>query len=205
MSDSGRNVGDVQNLFRFHRGDGSEKTRKFYNTWAESYEEDVKLLKYQGPEHLVDFLKDNFSGDPKELQVLDVACGSGLVAKLMSGLGFRVFVGVDCSEGMLEQAAQTGLYRDLKLALLGPEPLPAQTGGFICVAKGNHCGAAEEEYQRSLEREVQLMEEEGLWSRVSFRQVDRYMLDPWEDEETYISGSFYFYKKSSSPQIKPLN
>lgn len=30
------------------------------------------------------------------------------------------------------------------------------------MAKGNHSGAAEEEYQRSLDREVQLMEEEDL-------------------------------------------
>lgn len=46
----------------------------------------------------------------------------------MFDLGFRHFVGVDGSEGMLEKAEKTGLYQDLKLVLLGPQPLPVQTG-----------------------------------------------------------------------------
>jgi len=46
----------------------------------------------------------------------------------MVELGFKHFVGVDGSQGMLDQAAKTGLYKELKLALLGTEPLPARTG-----------------------------------------------------------------------------
>lgn len=46
-------------------------------------------------------------------------------------LGFRRFVGVDGSKGMLEQAAETGLYQELKQAMLGAEPLPAQTGIIV--------------------------------------------------------------------------
>lgn len=46
----------------------------------------------------------------------------------MIELGFRLFVGVDGSKGMLEQAANTCLYQDLRLALLGRQPLPAQPG-----------------------------------------------------------------------------
>lgn len=46
----------------------------------------------------------------------------------MFELGFRHFVGVDGSEGMLQIAEKTGLYQDLKLVLLGPQPLPVQTG-----------------------------------------------------------------------------
>lgn len=42
--------------------------------------------------------------------------------------GFRDFVGVDGSEGMLLEAEKTGLYRKLELAILGPETLPAATG-----------------------------------------------------------------------------
>uniref|UniRef100_A0A3Q3GM25 Methyltransferase-like protein 27 n=1 Tax=Labrus bergylta TaxID=56723 RepID=A0A3Q3GM25_9LABR len=51
----------------------------------------------------------------------------------MSELGFRNFVGVDGSKGMLDLAAQSGLYQDLRLALLGTDPLPAQTGAFDLV------------------------------------------------------------------------
>ncbi len=46
----------------------------------------------------------------------------------MVEVGFRHFVGVDGSKGMLQQAAKTGLYQDLRLAVLGLEPLPAQSG-----------------------------------------------------------------------------
>lgn len=42
--------------------------------------------------------------------------------------GFRDFVGVDGSEGMLLEAEKTGLYSKLELAILGPETLPAATG-----------------------------------------------------------------------------
>ncbi|KAL3980118.1 calcium homeostasis modulator protein 2 [Sarotherodon galilaeus] len=51
----------------------------------------------------------------------------------MFDLGFRHFVGVDGSEGMLEKAEKTGLYQDLKLVLLGPQPLPVQTDVFDVV------------------------------------------------------------------------
>lgn len=46
----------------------------------------------------------------------------------MLELGFKHFVGVDGSQGMLDQAAKTGIYEELRLALLGAEPLPAKIG-----------------------------------------------------------------------------
>lgn len=49
----------------------------------------------------------------------------------MAELGFRHFVGVDGSKGMLELAANTGFYQDLRLALLGTQPLPAQAGTLL--------------------------------------------------------------------------
>lgn len=48
-------------------------------------------------------------------------------------LGFRRFVGVDGSKGMLEQAAKSGVYQELKLAMLGTQPLPAQTGIIVII------------------------------------------------------------------------
>lgn len=58
----------------------------------------------------------------------------------MFDLGFRHFVGVDGSKGMLECAAKTGLYQELRLALLGQQPLPAQAGkpALSCVAHWTH-------------------------------------------------------------------
>ena len=42
------------------------------------------MLNYRAPSLAVDFLDANFPGAREEVQVLDVACGSGLVAKLVS-------------------------------------------------------------------------------------------------------------------------
>ncbi|XP_062279061.1 methyltransferase-like protein 27 [Scomber scombrus] len=91
------------------------------------------MMSYNAPQLAVDFLNAHFLPSREDALVLDVACGSGLVAKLMSELGFKLFVGVDGSKGMLEQAGVTGLYQDLRLALLGKQPLPAQPGRFDVV------------------------------------------------------------------------
>ncbi|KAM4735583.1 methyltransferase-like protein 27 [Anableps anableps] len=234
--DRRRNLVEVRNLLQSCNGFNSEQTRKFYDNNAEMYEQDfVGTLEYQAPHALVDFLLAHFSGDHSNAQVLDVACGSGLVAKLMVGQGFKNFVGVDCSEQMLEEAAKTELYQDLQRALLGTEPLPVQTnkfdlvilvgglgvgfvpvsvvrelcdaakpGGLICLMRGNHSSSDEKEFGTNLERELQLMEDEGLWSRVAVKHVERYMLDPQgktnkqEEDRVYITGSLYIYRKSSS-------
>lgn len=42
--------------------------------------------------------------------------------------GFKHFVGVDGSEGMLEVARSCGLYQELKQSTLGEEPIPVQSG-----------------------------------------------------------------------------
>lgn len=243
MSDGVRTTDDVKTLLLSCTGDSLQETMKFYDRWAQTYDQDVELISYAGSHLAVDFLNDHFTGSHREdVQVLDVACGSGRVAKLMVELGFRHFVGVDGSRGMLDLAAQTGLYQDLRLALLGTQPLPAQTdgfdvviivgaldagfapvsvvrelchaakpGGLVCMARGDHRGAPARKYKEDLERELDLMEEEGLWRPVGIKQSDRYMEDPHlnperqeedEEEEEFISGTVYLYKKSIDPSVQ---
>ncbi|XP_044062721.1 methyltransferase-like protein 27 [Siniperca chuatsi] len=242
MSDSCRTVDNARVAFQSCKSPDPKHRVQFYDSWVENYEKDHSLMDYKAPDLAVNFLSDNFSGSPEEALVLDVACGSGWVAKLMVELGFRHFVGVDGSKGMLEQAAKTGLYQDLRQALLGTQPLPAQTGmfdvviivgaldagfvpvsvvrelchaakpgGFVCMARGDHTGTPANKYKEDLERELQLMEEEGLWSPVGLKLTDRYMQDPHLNterdrkdlqEERYISGTVYLYKKSTNPSIK---
>lgn len=79
------------------------------------------------------------------------------------------------------------------------------------MARGDHRGTPANKYREDLERELQLMEEEGLWSPVGIKKTDRYMEDPhlspervkvMQQEERYISGTVYLYKKSINPSIK---
>lgn len=51
----------------------------------------------------------------------------------MIELGFRHFVGIDYSKGMLVEAAKTGLYEDLKLVKLGTDKVPAEAGTFASI------------------------------------------------------------------------
>ena len=56
-------------------------------------------------------------------------------------------------------------------------------------------------YRASLQRELQLMEEEGLWTHVSTQQIERYMLDVFDDHddkqgERYFQGTMFLYRKS---------
>ncbi|XP_024917251.1 methyltransferase-like protein 27 [Cynoglossus semilaevis] len=106
---------------------------EYYNSWAETYDKDISLVSYSAPELAVNFLFEHYKGNPEEALVLDVACGTGLVAKRMNQLGFRHFVGVDGSKGMLDKANDTGLYQHLEHTLLGSEPLPAEPGKFDVV------------------------------------------------------------------------
>ncbi|KAM9783307.1 methyltransferase-like protein 27 [Neosynchiropus ocellatus] len=118
-----------------NESDDSKQTRDFYDSWAETYEQDVVgKLHFSSPHKLVDYLAENFDGSREKAAVLDVACGTGLVAKLMVDLGFKNFVGVDSSGGMLKQAAQTGLYQALHQNLLGTEALSAEPDTYDIVA-----------------------------------------------------------------------
>uniref|UniRef100_A0A4W6BYU3 Methyltransferase type 11 domain-containing protein n=1 Tax=Lates calcarifer TaxID=8187 RepID=A0A4W6BYU3_LATCA len=205
--------------------------------------QDITLMSYRSPHLGANFLSENFSGSREEAQVLDVACGlDGRHQRKdsMAELGFRHFVGVDGSKGMLELAAKTGPLSGPQTALLGTQPLPAQTGvfdvvviagaldaGFVPVSvvremchaakpgglcgmvRGDHTGAPADKYKKDLERELQLMEEEGLWSLVGIKRVDRYMEDPHVNPERddvqdkpYISGTVYLYQKSIDTAVK---
>ncbi|KAJ4928651.1 hypothetical protein JOQ06_004278 [Pogonophryne albipinna] len=144
---------------------------------------DLDLLNYRAPHLAVDFLDANFPGAREEVQVLDVACGSGLVAKLMAELGFRHFVGVDCSKGMLDQAAKTGLYQDLRLALLGSDPLSAQTGVFDVVILVGGLGAGFAPV--SVVRELCHAAKPG-----------GFVCMAGGTEERFLSGTVYLYQKS---------
>nr|XP_020515303.1 methyltransferase-like protein 27 [Labrus bergylta] len=150
----------------------------------------------------------------------------------MSELGFRNFVGVDGSKGMLDLAAQSGLYQDLRLALLGTDPLPAQTGafdlvviigalragfvpvsvirelwqaakpgGYVCMSRVDPKSESGEKYKLSMKRELQQMEEEGLWSPMSTGDMKKYMMDVYHnqtEDEQYLDGTMYLYRKSIS-------
>ena len=52
------------------------KTSKYYDDWAENYDETLKSWNYQAPKKSIKFLKETLNIKPKN--ILDLACGTGL-------------------------------------------------------------------------------------------------------------------------------
>ncbi|XP_067328278.1 transmembrane and immunoglobulin domain-containing protein 1 isoform X2 [Anolis sagrei] len=116
-----------------HQGADLEQQLCFYDAWASEYEEDVSVLEYGAPQYAAACLAAAFGANTQEALVLDVACGTGLVAQELQAVGFRHFHGLDGSPGMLEHARHKGLYQDLKQCLLGQEALPSPEGCYDAV------------------------------------------------------------------------
>ncbi|XP_060115410.1 methyltransferase-like protein 27 isoform X2 [Heteronotia binoei] len=96
-------------------------------------EADVTVLCYQAPQLAASCLASVFQESIADVLVLDVACGTGLVAQELQAKGFRRFHGLDGSQGMLEHARRKGLYQELKQCMLGQEALPASSGVYDAV------------------------------------------------------------------------
>ncbi|XP_051258196.1 methyltransferase-like protein 27 [Dicentrarchus labrax] len=207
-----------------HKSSTSREKVNFYNSWAENYDQDVAVLDYRAPSLAANSISSHFNGDREAAVVLDVACGTGLVAKQLRKHGFKHFMGIDGSEAMLDLARESGLYQDLKQSLLGEEPLPVQWGFFDVVvivgalsvgqvpvdAVRNLCNSTKPggyvcmttrsncdnvDYKVSLERELKQMEEEGLWTCVDVTEVEDWERAVSEQEDGYTSGAVYLYKK----------
>ncbi|XP_069891639.1 methyltransferase-like protein 27 isoform X2 [Dipodomys merriami] len=109
------------------------QTLHFYDRWAQDYDQDVAALQYRAPRLAVDCLINTCPGLAPESLILDVACGTGLVASQLQARGFLQLHGVDGSPEMLKQAQARGLYQKLSLCTLGQEPLPSPEGTFDAV------------------------------------------------------------------------
>ncbi|XP_057676068.1 methyltransferase-like protein 27 isoform X2 [Corythoichthys intestinalis] len=138
--------------------------------------------------------------------------------------GFERFVGVDGSKGMLQHARDSGLYQDLKLAMLGDQTLPVPADEFDVVmivgglsashvpvkvirelwmaAKrgGLICMTTRSnhdnlEYKEALEGEMAEMEAEGLWHRIDVTHVTEWERGVTDQERGYIPGWVYVFQK----------
>ncbi|XP_073931835.1 methyltransferase-like protein 27 isoform X2 [Castor canadensis] len=105
----------------------------FYDRWAPDYDQDVTVLQYRAPRLAVDCLTQALPALAPDALILDVACGTGLVASELQARGFLRLHGVDGSPEMLKQAQARGLYQSLSLCTLGQELLPNSEGTFDAV------------------------------------------------------------------------
>ncbi|XP_057256209.1 methyltransferase-like protein 27 isoform X2 [Pezoporus wallicus] len=187
-----------------HGGVGLPECLRLYDGWAACYEQDVEALEYRAPHLAAASLAFAFPAPPAEARLLDVACGTGLVARELHRRGFRCLHGVDGSSGMLERARSTGLYQELRQCVLGREPLPAPAGGFLCLTTRSN--PSNLRYKAELEAVLEDLERQGAWQKVLVQEVERWEKATSEEESTqgtgYISGVVYVYRKCPVPPLE---
>ena len=104
-----------------------------YDQWAGDYDSDLERdFEYQGPQHAAEL---SIRYVPKGARILDAGAGTGLVGEALAKLGYAALEAMDLSQGMLEEARQKNVYRELHQMVMG-EPLGFATDSFdavVCV------------------------------------------------------------------------
>lgn len=108
-------------------GNDIAKLAEVYDAWADDYDDSVGQVGYTNPA-VVSALFARLMPDIT-VPVLDAGCGTGLIGRMLSLVGYGDLTGIDLSSGMLKRAEARGCYRALSTAILG-EPLSLPDAGF---------------------------------------------------------------------------
>jgi len=115
-----------------------ENRIKFYDDWCDKYDEDLVIIgNYTGHIKCVEaFLKLELN---RNISILDLACGTGLLGAEVGSHGYELVDGLDASLGMLGQARKAGIYRDYIVAMvdgLGSIPINDETYDVVMCSNG---------------------------------------------------------------------
>ncbi|MFL2503442.1 MAG: class I SAM-dependent DNA methyltransferase [Luminiphilus sp.] len=128
------------------RGDDPDETLQLYAAWAETYDQTMlDGLAYRSPQQIAALAA--VTEERRDVRVLDVGCGTGLLAKSLRAHGFNRVDGLDCSAPMLSIAQREGridkaFLRDLNESLgmdAGCYDILASTGTFTHGHVGAEC------------------------------------------------------------------
>ena len=90
-----------------------ENVEKYFDDFAENFDEYlIEKLEYKTPEIINQSVRSLINPENKELDVLDLGCGTGLCGPLFRDLA-RTLIGNDLSEMMLEKAKDRDVYDEL--------------------------------------------------------------------------------------------
>jgi len=111
---------------------------KFYDDWCDTYNEDLVVVgNYTGHTKCVEaFLKLELN---RNVTILDLACGTGLLGREVGQHGYEHVDGLDASPGMLGQARKEGIFREYIRAMvdeLGSIPINGETYDVVMCSNG---------------------------------------------------------------------
>jgi len=186
---------NIYNNLNLDKTNNDFEIKKVYQDWAVQYDKDNDdLLGTVSQPNSVDLL-NNHTND-KNLEIVDIGCGTGLVGKFLQNKGYFYYDGLDISEEMLEIAISRG-YRHLSVGSL-QNKLPYEDDAYdavFCVGVFTHghvnSNGLEEliritkkngfiiftinegvykDYQ--FDKKIPLMEKEGLIKVISFEKKE---------------------------------
>jgi predicted TPR repeat methyltransferase len=111
----------------------SDYVSKYYDDWAEAYEEDLTRWRYDAPVQAALMLRGELM--PTAV-VLDAGCGTGLCGKALRSAGFSQIDGIDVSNRSLKIADRSEAYRNLCAVDMQQLPIPFDSDiydGLVCV------------------------------------------------------------------------
>ena len=115
-----------------------DATKKLYDDWADSYEQEVTEYGYVTPQRCAEALR-KFTTDVK-FPILDFGCGTGMSGLALKLSGFSVIDGIDVSADMLSVAHRKNIYRKL-LQIDANSSLPIDCGSYSAILAAGVLGA----------------------------------------------------------------
>ncbi|WP_157084452.1 class I SAM-dependent DNA methyltransferase [Sediminimonas qiaohouensis] len=109
----------------------SRAVQSYYDDWADSYDETLSEWQYRAPEDASDLLVPHLGDGAR---VLDVGCGTGLLASALRKRGGYTVDGIDISAASLHLAERRGDYARLIHHDLQDLPLPVKDNAYDAAA-----------------------------------------------------------------------
>ena len=107
---------NIYNNLNLDKTKNDFEIKKVYQDWAVQYDKDNDdLLGTVSQPNAVDLLNSHMND--KNIEIVDIGCGTGLVGKFLQNKGYLYYDGLDISEEMLEIAKSRG-YRHLSVGSL---------------------------------------------------------------------------------------
>lgn len=95
----------------------NEELEQRYDVWAGEYDKDLdESFGWVGPKVGAEVFAKHV---PLAAVILDAGVGTGLVGVELRKLGYTNITGMDMSQGMLDEAARKGVYRQLDQMVMG--------------------------------------------------------------------------------------
>ena len=119
---------DAEMIAQLYKAKNPQEIAEIYSQWATTYDEDLNEdSDYVAPQWCLKLLEKYVPS--KDARLLDAGAGTGLFGQLLHQRGYHNLVGIDVSEGMLEEARKKNVYTEVHQKILG-ESLGFPTDSF---------------------------------------------------------------------------